>query len=271
MDAGTTAGTAVAGGGSERFGDEARDGHARQGIPRGADGVLPGHHLELVARADGLDLLIRELEHEDRSPLVLTVELEERPVPHETTSGDGLGVRQLTGLLQTLADGGDQLGLVAVDEAARQLVVVAIADQVEPGRLQHHDLELVAQVVEPVADDERAATAVLVEQPLVPGLAGNLADLELTVIRVREHVVTAVDVLPAGDGVLGIVVEHGLGETGVVHDTSFQWLVLLGGCRGARAVSVLVIPARRRMTTREDPGPPHGVRPVRGVFPRAEQ
>lgn len=205
---------------SEHVGDEARDCHARQGVPRSADGVLPGHQLQLVAGGDGFDLLISELEHEDRSPLVLAAELEERAVADVAASGDGHGVDQLVRLLDGLADGGVQLGLALVDKAAGQLVVVAVADQVEPVRLEHHDLEVAVRRLV-VADDERAAAVVLVEQPLIPGPAGDHADLELTELAVHHDVVTVVAVRPAGDGVGGVVVEHGLYEQRVVHDTSF--------------------------------------------------
>lgn len=211
--------------------DEAGDGHAGQGVPRGADGVLPGHELQLVAGDDGVDLLGGELEREHRSALVLTVELEERSVADVAASLHGLGVGQLVGLLDRLADAGCQLGgVVLVDEAAGQLVVVVVSDQVEAVGLQHHDPEprggrpvtavgevLVVPRLSGPADDERAAAVVLVEQPLVPGLARNHADLELAELAVHHDVVTVVLVGPAGGVGRGVVIEHGLNEQTVCH------------------------------------------------------
>lgn len=75
------------GGVSDEVCHESCDCHAGQSVPRGADGVLPGHQRQVVAVVDGCDLPVGELECEDRSPLVLAVELEERPVSDVATSG----------------------------------------------------------------------------------------------------------------------------------------------------------------------------------------
>ncbi len=199
----------------QRVSDEPSDSHARKGVPRGADGLLPGHERQLVAVVNVGDLLVRELEREDRSPLVLTVELEERAVAHVATSGDGAGVGQLVCLLDGLTDRSKQFGLAVVDEATGQLVVVCVADQVESGRLEHHDLELAC--LSDVADDKRSATAVLVEQPLVPGLFRNHTDLEQAEPTVEETVVPFVAVNPARRNVGGVVSQRGL-QCDVVHD-----------------------------------------------------
>lgn len=114
---------------------------------------------------------------------------------------------QLVRLLEHLADRRGDLGLAVVDEATRELPVVLVALQVEAVGPEHHDHDLALD--DGVAGDERTASVVLVEQPLVPGGTRDDADLELAEAGVHHDVVTLVVVGPARDGARQVVVEHG--------------------------------------------------------------
>lgn len=194
---------------SAKLSNESSDGHAGQRVTCDLDGILPTHHVDFVRDVGDVRLLGRELEGEDMRALVLVVEREERTVADVATTGDRSGEGQLVGLLEELADTGVEVGLPVVQEATRQLVVLASAEQVEPVRHEHHDLVEHAALVGRVADDEAAATAILVEQPLVPGLARDDADLEDSELAVHHEVMSIVRVHPSRGLAGGIVVEQG--------------------------------------------------------------
>ncbi|GEM_PF-2544733 len=86
------------------------------------------------------------------------------------------------------------------------------------------------------------------EQPLVPGLARDHADLELAEAGVHHDVVALAGVRPAGGGVSGVVVEHGRDEQVVGHGKELQsirraqgWTLKYIIAKNSKKVNILLV------------------------------